>query len=199
MAIVNIGIKLASKLKREAVDIMNGKTITKIGKAIADHPWTAAFNTAIAGMSIPDIEELWDYVQSATGQEVDSVESMIDIIANDSNIQNLVLEKTNSMMPEADSLFRLIPPIWREKHTVKAKILADQWHKRRETLDGKSVIRATDNSDEQLLRIATIENVSSFFGVHSPEGIRALHSSLRAFVNTSAESIERTLKIKEGM
>jgi hypothetical protein len=196
MALLTLGIKLASKLKKEATALLNSSSSKAMLAYVKTHPWTAAFNTAIAGMSIPDIEDVWSYIQSAINGDVNSVEEMMEIMAKDSNVENLVIEKVNSMMPTDRGLYDLIPPIWRDKHSEKAKILARQWMKRREMLDGKSIIHKTDDKDEMYLRIATIDNVSSFFGVHSDPGLRALHSSLRAFVNTSSESIERTLQVR---
>jgi hypothetical protein len=193
-----IAWKLAKKLKKEAIELGTQAWKTT-SKYVADHPWTAAFNTAIAGMSIPDIEEVWEYVQTAIGSEVQSVDEMIELMIKDSNIENLAIEKVNSMMPGANDLFEKIPPAFRKGQNAKAKILADQWLKRREFLDADSKIRVTDDPTEMELRITNIEVVSSFFGVHSDEGIRALHSALRAFVNTSGKSIDRTLQIRKGV
>jgi hypothetical protein len=64
-------------------------------------------------------------------------------------------------------------------------------------LNGKALIVNHTDPSEAVLGMKNIETVSGFFGIYSDEGVRALHASLRAFVNTSSESIEGLLKLRK--
>lgn len=189
--------KKDASLLDEAIDLVSS-TASKVTDYAKANPWSVAVETAIASMSLPDIGELWHELEVALGMDVETVEDMIQIMQEDTNANALVLDIFSSRQPTADGLAKLLPPIYRSRTSEMAMKLADRWNDRKEVLDVESLIQSTDDPAELLLRYRTLDDISSFFGVHADEGLIRLHSSLRAFVNTSSSSLERTLAIRTG-